>query len=150
MKFKGIICFIGLTILFFPQGVSAETIYTANEGGASISIIGWPGSKESTVVSIPAMPHNVDTAGRTKHILVTGMEGVLLVLDSKGELIKTIKAGEHPAHVITDKEGIKAYVTLSGENVVVVIDLKTGKTEKRIPVGKFPHGLRMSADEKEI
>lgn len=150
MKFKSIIWLMGVTILFFSQTLRAETIYTANEAGSSVSIIEWPGNGESKVVPVPDMPHNVDIAGKNKFVMATGMKGVLLLLDSKGSLLKTIAVGEHPAHVIADKEGIKAYVTLSGEDTVAVIDLETGKIEKKISVGKYPHGLRMSTDGTEI
>lgn len=146
---KSRVLFFAAIVLFFSQGLRAETVYTANEGDSSVSVIEWP-SGESKAVPIGTMPHNVDVAVKNKFVLVTGMEGVLLVLDSKGRLIKTIKAGDHPAHVIADAAGERAYVTLSGENAVAVVDLDEGKVEGKIPVGKYPHGLRMSPDGREI
>ena len=144
---SGIAAFVTLSLPLVSQ---AETIYTANEGGSSISRITWPGDGKSAVIPISAMPHNVDIAAKKKLVLVTGMGGVLLVLDSKGELVKKIKIGTHPAHVISDPSGGTAYVVLSGENSVAVVDLEKGETEKKIPVGDHPHGLRMSPDGKEI
>jgi YVTN family beta-propeller protein len=150
MKSNKLFWLAAAAVLFFPQKLLAETIYTANEGGSSLSVISWPGDGKSVTVPLSAMPHNVDIAGKRQSVLVTGMEGVLLVLDARGNLLKTIEAGEHPAHVIADQEGDKAYVTLSGADAVAVVDLETGKMEKKIPVGKFPHGLRMNPDGKEI
>lgn len=150
MKYKILFWLTISAFLFFSQGLRAETIYTANEGGSSVSVIEWPGRGESKIVPLPEMPHNVDIAGKNKFVMATGMEGVLLLLDSKGGLLKTIEVGKHPAHVIADKEGKTAYVTLSGEDVVAVVGLETGKVEKKIPVGKYPHGLRMSPDGTEI
>lgn len=159
MKFNNLFRLALLAILFFPQSLRAETIYTANEGDSSVSIITWPEDGGSVTVPISAMPHNVDIAGENRFVLVTGMpklammtgaEGVLLVLNPKGELVKTIRIGRHPAHVIADAGGKTAYVTLSGENAVAVVDLETGKVKKKISVGKYPHGLRMSPDGKEI
>ncbi|MHB8703591.1 MAG: YVTN family beta-propeller repeat protein [Candidatus Tyrphobacter sp.] len=54
--------------------------------------------------------------------------------------------GMHPAHVVLDPSGGFAYVTLSGENSVDVMDLHFHMPIARIRVGAFPHGMRMSSD----
>ena len=150
MKNEGTFFILVLTILFSPLDLRAETIYTANEGDSSISVIAWPGDGKSAAVPISAMPHNVDIAGKSGFILVTDMDGALLVLDSKSNLVRKIDIGAHPAHVIADSEGRMAYTVLSGESAVAAIDLETGKIEGKISVGSHPHGLRMSRDGKEI
>lgn len=148
MKLKTLLL-AALALLFFSRELQAETIYTANEDDSSLSVITWPGRGESFNVPLPDMPHNVDMAGDGKFILVTGMSGVLLVLDPadvKSGPLRSIDVGRHPAHVVADNAGKFAYVTLSGEDAVAMVDLDKGDVVRKMPVGRFPHGLRMSPD----
>ena len=86
MKFKSIIWLMGVTILFFSQTLRAETIYTANEGGSSVSIIEWPGNGESKVVPVPDMPHNVDIAGKNKLLREVGFSDINVTRSAFGNI----------------------------------------------------------------
>ncbi|WP_338283843.1 YVTN family beta-propeller repeat protein [Sinorhizobium sp. KGO-5] len=79
--------------------------------------------------------------------------GELIVLDTDDftSAAKTsIRVGAHPAHVIADTEGSRAYVTNSEDDTVSVIDLRKGEVIAKIGTGDYPHGLRMSPDGKSI
>jgi YVTN family beta-propeller protein len=73
----------------------------------------------------------------------------LIVLDA-GSLASgpavTIGVGSHPAHVIADPAGERAFVTNSGGDTVSVIGLANGEMVAEVGTGDYPHGLRMSPD----
>lgn len=64
--------------------------------------------------------------------------------------VATVGVGQHPAHVIPDRDGKRVFVTDSKSNSVSVIDLAAGKIVKTIPTGGFPHGLRLSPDGQQL
>ena len=75
--------------------------------------------------------------------------GALIVLDADGlasSLASTVEVGSHPAHVIGDHSGKRAFVTNAGDDTVSVIDLAKGEVVLEIGTGDYPHGLRMSPD----
>lgn len=163
--FKTLIC---ASALLLSAAVSAAewtgTIVTANERDNSLSFIDWPG-KEEVKVAVPVAPHNVQASTDGKLILAVGAgiggeghaahgsTGHLVLVDPtqpKPTIVGTIVLPGHPAHVVTDLQSSFAFVTDAGANAVVVVDLATKAVAATIPVGKYPHGLRMSPDGREI
>ena len=145
------------------------TVYSANEGGSSISAIDLR-SGAVTTVTLPLAPHNVDLTPDGKRLLAVGQpatgdhggeahghaaegaaEGLLAILDpaNLSAPVTTIAVGEHPAHVVADRAG-RAFVSLSGGNEVAVVDLARAEVLARIPTGSYPHGLRLSPDQSEL
>lgn len=151
-------------------GQTGGTVYSANEGGNSISAIDLGTGSVDTVL-IPVSPHNVDLTPDGKTLVAVGApaaadghgsddhghagndaaEGLLVVLDQQrlSGPVTTIEVGAHPAHVVADKRG-RAYVSLSGENEIAVVDLAEASVIERIGTGAYPHGLRLSPDETEL
>lgn len=150
----------------------AGTVYSADETGNSISAIDLA---SGTVMTIPvaASPHNVDLTPDGGRLLATGAapatphghqtaahghgpdaaaSGSLIVLDPRQlhhMAARVIEVGSHPAHVVADRNG-RAYVALSAENAVAVVDLAGGTVIQRIGTGAFPHGLRIGPDGREL
>lgn len=142
----------------------AGYVYTADEHGNSLSAINLASGRVETV-AIPISPHNVQITPDGTRVLVVGVPiqgehghsggehadapGQLLVLDanalSAGPLA-AIAVGDHPAHVVTDRAGERAFVTLAEQNAVAVVDLAQGRLITTISTGQYPHGLRMSSD----
>jgi YVTN family beta-propeller protein len=130
-------------------------VITANQGERSLSAINTISGNVQTV-SIPVFPHNVETCGEHR-ILATGMSdemtmgedhmpGRLIDVDRDTlHVVAGMDVGMHPAHVVCDKSGRRAYVTLSEENAVAVVDVPRMQTIAKIPTGAYPHGLRLSA-----
>ncbi len=75
--------------------------------------------------------------------------GVLIVMEA-GRIatgpVASVEVNSHPAHVIADPVGERAFVTNSGDDTVSVVDLARGEVIKEIATGEYPHGLRMSPD----
>ncbi|MDG4880808.1 cytochrome D1 domain-containing protein [Mesorhizobium sp. WSM4884] len=120
-----------------------------------------PSTGRLLVVGIPHSAHDHGgTDQSTEHGKMggmgkTGMDagGKLIVLDTANLAtgpIASIPAGAHPAHVIADPDGRRAFVTDSEHNIVSVIDLENGAVIATVPTGDYPHGLRMSPDGKFI
>lgn len=145
------------------------TVYSANEGGSSISAIDLATGAVATI-TLPLAPHNVDLTPDGKHLLAVGQPatgahggeahghdaegavgGLLAILDPAdlSAPARTVAVGEHPAHVVADRAG-RAYVSLSGANEIAVVDLAKAEVIARIPTGAYPHGLRLSPDQSEL
>lgn len=151
-------------------GQTGGTVYSANEGGNSISAIDL-GTGSVDTVEIAVSPHNVDLAPDGNLLLAVGSPisdhahgsaddghaeaeaggGILVVLDPQRlpQPVATVEVGAHPAHVVADRTG-RAYVSLSGGNEIAVVDLASASVIERIATGAYPHGLRLSPDESEL
>ncbi|MDO8264410.1 MAG: cytochrome D1 domain-containing protein [Gallionella sp.] len=173
---KTILCASALTLMIATGVCSAAPlsgfIYTANERDASISEITLAtGLVRTFKTSI--VPHNVQITPDGAFLLSVGMaaegheqqnmqgmqkmqpdndEGKLLIFDVRNleKPIATLPAGKHPAHVITDREGQRAFVTSSEENAITVLDLARRTVIGKIGTGASPHGLRPSPDGREL
>lgn len=147
-------------------------VYTADEHGNSISAIDLAASRVTTV-PITISPHNLQITADGKWLLAVGepaadghahghggdaqgvveAKGRLLILDTAtldSKPTGEIAVGTHPAHVVADQSGERAFVTNAGDNSVSVVDLAAGKVISTIGTGRYPHGLRMSPDGREV
>jgi YVTN family beta-propeller protein len=142
-------------------------VYTADEHGNSISAINLAEGRVQTV-PIAISPHNIQITADGRRLLAVGdpavdgeghghsqagndgdAAGRLLVFDpdklASGPLAE-IEVGDHPAHVVVDLAGSRAFVTLAGQNAVAVVDLARQEVSQMIATGRYPHGLRIGPD----
>ena len=153
-----------------PFAQTGGTVYSANEGGNSISAFDL-GTGAFVTVTIPVAPHNVDLTPDGKLLLAVGdpaaegdhgsdghghgaegaAEGLLVILDPRdlSAPTATVTVGSHPAHVVADRQG-RAFVSLAGGDEIAVVDLAKAELIGRIPTGDYPHGLRLSPDETQL
>ncbi len=150
-------------------GPTSGTVYSADEGGNTLSAIDL-GTGSVTTVPLPLSPHNVDLTPDGRFLLAVGtpasgghgddghdhadsgtVGGLLVVLDPKdlSQQATKVEVGSHPAHVVADRQG-RAFVSLSGSNEIAVVDLAQGAVTARIETGASPHGMRLSPDETEL
>lgn len=148
-------------------GPAGADVYTANEAGDGLTVYHANGPAISYPLTLPLVAHNVQyveqpatqqhlllmtaaaphhAAGHAMHDMPTGE---LVVFDAdhlaQGPLWH-LPVGTHPAHVVASPDGQTAYVTLTGENRIVIVDLSTRQITGTINTGTGPHGLRLSAD----
>jgi YVTN family beta-propeller protein len=150
---------------------TAGFVYTADEHGNSVSVIDLAIGRVKTV-PISISPHNVQVTADGARLLAVGdpatdtgahghgggdhaskAEGQLLVFDPENLAsgpVASIAVGDHPAHVVVDKEGRRAFVTLAGADAVAVVDLVRNEVARTIGTGRYPHGLRISPDGREV
>jgi YVTN family beta-propeller protein len=173
---KTLLCASALTLMI-ATGIASATlpsgfIYTANERDTSISEITLQTGQVRTFKA-SVVPHNVQMTPDGAFLLAVGMaaeghdkegmqgmkkmqpdndEGKLLIFDVHhlDKPVATLPAGKHPAHVITDREGQRAFVTSSEENAITVLDLARRTVIGKIGTGASPHGLRPSPDGREL
>lgn len=151
-------------------GDTRGLVYTANEGGNSLSAIDLAAASVKTV-PLPVSPHNVDLTPDGRFLLAVGdpaaegdhgsdghghgeegaAEGLLVILDPRDVSAPkaTVAIGSHPAHVVADQRG-RAYAPLAGGDEIAVVDLAQAKVIRRIVTGDYPHGLRLSPDQSEL
>ncbi|HXW75306.1 MAG TPA: beta-propeller fold lactonase family protein [Steroidobacteraceae bacterium] len=80
--------------------------------------------------------------GRRLYV-TTGRFGALLEIDAdSGQILRTVdKVGQRPWGVALSADGSKAYTANGPSGDVGVVDLKSGKLERRIAVGGSPWGI---------
>lgn len=165
--------------LILAAATWSGTVVTADEQGHDISIVDMR-TLQVRSVPLPIAPHNVQTSADRRYLYVTGMDaknemdmshmdssnmsdpdmaammkpqGFLMALDLRhpnAAPLFNIPLGAHPAHVVVDRQNRFAYVTVSGDDAVKVVDLQRKSVVALIHAGKMPHGLRMSPDERTI
>lgn len=139
-------------------------VFTADEHGNSLSRVELPSGKVTTV-PLPVTPHNVQITPDRTQLLIVGSPveaghgggghgdsaGRLLILDPQAleAAPVEIEIGSHPAHVVTDREGTRAFATNAGDDTISVVDLAT-RAVTSIPAGDYPHGLRLSPDGQQL
>lgn len=155
-----------------PTGTPEEGIvYTANEDGTISAVEVRTGQVTSVATRIT--PHNVQVSRDGRWLLAVGPlaeksaakapmpmpamgamdRGRLLIFDTANLTAvpaADIEIGRHPAHVVMDAQGQRAYATNSEDNTVLVIDVVQKKVIGEIPTGAFPHGLRLSPTGREL
>ena len=157
---------LGISLLI-PLGLvmanPTGNVYTANERSASISQVNLATGDVSTV-ALPIAPHNLQVSPDGSLLLVVGVAGHAghssgekpggqLLVFSTSALDRppfSFPAGDHPAHVVTDVTGLRAFVTDSAANQVRVFDLEQRIELPGIPTGRYPHGLRLSPDGRTL
>ncbi len=157
-----------VALLFVPASVLAQAsdetgfVFTADERGSSISCADLA-TGIVTTIAVTVAPHNVQISADGQRLLVVGASadpahgaghghaggaGRLLVLDPRAlnEPAAQIEVGDHPAHVVTDLQGLRAFVSNAGDDTLSVVDLDAGSVVATISTGDYPHGLRLSPD----
>jgi YVTN family beta-propeller protein len=76
-------------------------------------------------------------------VLITDLDaGDLLVLErTTRKELKRIPLGREPAGILMEPDGSRAYVAVTGDNNVAVIDLKILELQARIQTGSGPDGM---------
>lgn len=154
--------------------LTGGVVFTADEYGATISSIDLKSGKVTTVQAT-IEPHNIQISSDGSLLLAVGIApdptaqstdqasgGDMAGMAAPGEVVlfdphhmiagpvARIAVGMHPAHVITDLAGKRAFVTNAEDDTLSVIDLASRKVTATVSTGDYPHGQRLSPDGREI
>ena len=171
---------VAAAALILPGGVIAQTasghVFSANENRQSVSRIDLAAGEVITQ-GLPIMAHNMQIAPDGRRLLLVGAamdmtdgaghggtghgSAPTTDMDGPGELLIldpldlqaapiTVAVGHHPAHVVTDREGNRAFVTNSEDDTISVVDLAAAGVVTTLPAGDYPHGLRASPDGSQF
>ncbi len=124
-----------------PDG---REFWAANSGDGTISIIDVAAKKV-----VQSLDVRTDHSNRLKFsldgklVLVSDPgSNALLVLDAASRKeVKRLNLGPQPEGILIVPDGSRAYIAVSGEKTVAVLDLKTLEVTARIPTGNGPDGM---------
>ena len=128
----------------FDISPDGRELWSAAAEGGTVSIINLATKKLAQTLD----PH-VTRANRLKftpdgeHVLVSDLAtGELVVLDAPGrKVIRRVKLGRGAAGILIQPDGSRAFVAVSPDNKVAVIDLKTLQVTGSIAPGEGPDGM---------
>ncbi|MEZ6143245.1 MAG: bifunctional YncE family protein/alkaline phosphatase family protein [Zavarzinella sp.] len=131
-----------------------EIPFPKGKGGASMH--GITISKSGTTVYATTSSNLLQTALRKN-------DGTWVMLDSFEVYVprpepkkcdektqQPIPKNTYPTGVVLNQDETKAYVCLSRENAIAIVDLRIKEVVGAIPVGVAPHSILLSADEKTL
>ena len=131
-----------------------ETIYVANSGSDSISVISAenntkigkdiPVGKQSTAIAIYI---NIIKSTNTVYVANSGNDSVSVISAEKNTKIKDIPVGKQPIAIAVNKYTNTVYVANFGSNTVSVINETSNTNIKNITVGKQPTAIAINIDK---
>ena len=126
--------------------VVAGSIWVANEGGDSLTVLDAASNAVTTTLTGLKHPHNVQVSpdGATVYA-VSHSDNIVVAIDPATYTVAAVAAtGPAPAHVIDAPNG-KVYVTNTADGTVSVYQAPGLQPVGRIQLGDMPHGLRAAA-----
>jgi len=131
-----------------PEGIDlspdGKEVWAANSGDGTVSVIDTAAKKVVATLNVETKHSNrakFTPDGRLVLISDLG-SGELLVMDAAGRKeMKRLKLGRSTEGILIVPDGSRAFVAVSGDNKVAVVDLKTLALIGTIETGKDPDGM---------
>ena len=124
-----------------PDGIE---VWAANSGDGTVSIIDTGTRKVTQTVDVKTKHSNrVKFTPNGKLVLISDLEAGDLVVMEAGprKEVKRIHLGKSPEGILVQPDGSRAFVAVSGDNKVAVVDLKTLEVTGTFETGKEPDGM---------
>jgi len=128
----------------FDVSPDGEELWAANSGDGTVSIIDLAARKVVQTIDLHTKRVNrVKFTPNGKTVLMTDLgTGDLVMVDAAGRKeVKRVNLGHGVAGILIVPDGSRAFVAVSPDSEVAVIDLKTLAVTGRIATGKGPDGL---------
>jgi YVTN family beta-propeller protein len=129
-----------------PHGIEmspdGKEVWTANEFDGTVSVIDVATRKVTQTLNVQTKnAGRLRFTGDGKRVLILH-DGGLLVLDAATRKeIKRVEIGRLPEEVLLAPDGTRAYVAISGDHNIAIVDLKTLEVTGRLYTGRNPEGL---------
>jgi DNA-binding beta-propeller fold protein YncE len=131
-----------------PEGFDitpdAKQLWAANSRGGSVSIVDIATKRVVSTFGVQTKRSNrLKFSPDGRLVLISDLDaGDLLILEhaTKKEL-KRIKLGRQPAGILITPDSSRAFVAVTGDDYVAVIDLKTLELADRLKTGRGPDGM---------
>lgn len=107
----------------YPRGIAV----TSDSATAYVALMG---STDIAVINLSALSSPGDTPSTLDTSVRTYLRGI----------------GVSPRHLVLSPDDETLYVTLSGENAVVAVDLNSGQVIQRVRTGQAPRSMDISTD----
>ena len=128
----------------FDVSPDGKELWAANSGDGTVSIVDLARRTVTQKIDVKTKRSNrLKFTPDGKTVLVSDLAaGDLVVLDAATRReIKRLNLGHGAAGILIVPDGSRAYVAVSRDNYVAVVDLKTLAVSGRIETGKGPDGL---------
>jgi YVTN family beta-propeller protein len=141
---------VGLAPWGIAVNPSGTSVYVANSGSDSVSVIDTASNTVTSIVSVGKTPYGVAVNPTGSRVYVTNYQGnnvsvidaVTNKLDDK--LTNPVPVGRNPYGIAVDPAGTRVYVANEGDNTVSVIDVATNSVIKTVKVGTSPRGVAVN------
>ena len=131
-----------------PEGIdlspNGREVWSAHSRDGGVSVIDVATKKVTQTISLGTKRSNrIKLTPDGKFALVSDLEaGELVVVDAPARKeIKRLALGRSPEGILIPPAGARAFVAVSGDNYVAVIDVKTWQVTKKIATGTGPDGM---------
>ena len=131
-----------------PEGIDispdGKEVWTAHSRDGGVSIIDVAAKKVTQTIDLQTKRSNrLKFTPDGKLVLISDVDtGDLVVVDVAGRReAKRVHVGKSPEGILIAPDGGRAYVAVSGDNNVAIIDLKTLAIAGRISTGIDPDGM---------
>lgn len=105
-----------------------------------------------STIPVSGWTHHQAITPDGRYVLSThGMRGYVSVVDlEKNEVLKYIQTGKVPNYILISNDSLRAYVSNTGDNNIVEINLHTWKVARTLESGPAPEHIVFSGDESLI
>jgi len=128
----------------FDVSPDGKELWAANSDDGTVSVIDVAGRKVLQTIAVHTKHSNrLKFTPEGKMVLISDLgTGDLVILDAVARReIKRLSLGHGAAGILIVPDGSRAYVAVSRDNYVAVIDLKTLSVSGRVTTGKGPAGM---------
>ncbi len=131
-------------------------VYAAGKENRSLNIIRLKERRLLRAIQLPATPYTCLVSRIRPYVFVSlwGGSAVAFVDRKTGEIVRTVRVGDHPCDMVESPDGKRLFVANANNNSVSVIDVREGKVQETInsslfpglPNGSTPNGVALTAD----
>jgi YVTN family beta-propeller protein len=128
----------------FDVSPDGRELWTAHSQDGKISIIDVNGKKVTGTIDIGTKRSNrLKFTHDGKYVLVSDLGGgEVVILDANSrKQVKRLALGKAPEGILLEPGGARAFIAVSGDNHIAVLDLKTLNVTSRIETGRGPDGM---------
>jgi YVTN family beta-propeller protein len=144
-------CVVGVSPIAVNFSPNGDTVYVANKGSNSISVIGKD-CKTVQDIKVGEDPVGVAVNPSSNIIYVpnSGENTVSVINGTTNTSMKTVKVGLNPHDVAVNPKTDRVYVANTGSNTVSVIDGKTNDILRNVPVGDDPTFIAVNPSMNKV
>ncbi len=121
-----------------------HSVWVVNPDADSVTRVDTNTLTADTPIAVGREPWSLGVTNNGSQVVLNRADGTLTVLeDSKSS---TIKLGAEPGAVALSNDGQTAFVTVSAQDEVAVVNLGSKTLERRISVGRMPWAIAVASD----
>jgi YVTN family beta-propeller protein len=129
-------------------------LVSVNQTSDSVSLVDVRSGRVLDELATGSHPSNIVLTPDGRTVLVTASwSGTLHVLQIEAGKLKTVGSidlGDDPVGIAVTSDARRAFIGLVATGYVAEVDLKNLSVIRRIPVGKWPRYLTLSADDSRL